>query len=221
MSAEGSARLPRRRRVSLRAVGIAVGVLVIAAMALDTTYKDADAPKPTAGGRAAFEPAQYGAKTYPKVVATLEQNAQPLPQLVAAMRKDPEAAGKQYGHREGNSPYSFATRGEGIAGATKAGLMEVRVPGVPKSTRVSIQVGPALNGTALRDAVGFISFNQFVNQVDFADAGTALNNQVKAKVLKAADAQDMTGKRVAFTGAFTALTPSVVTITPVKLEAGS
>jgi predicted lipoprotein len=221
MSAEGSARLPRHPRLGVRAVLIAVGVLVVVAMALDTTYKDADAPKPTAGGRAAFEPAQYGAKTYPKVAATLEQKAQPLPQLVAALRDDPEAAGKQYGHREGNSPYSFATRGEGIAGATKAGLMEVRVKGVPKSTRVSIQVGPALNGTALRDAVGFISFNQFVNQVDFADAATALNSQVKAKVLKGVDPQEMKGERVSFTGAFTALAPSVVTVIPTKLETGS
>jgi predicted lipoprotein len=221
MSAEGSARLPRHRRVGVRTVLIALGVLVLVAMALDTTYKDADAPKPTAGGRPAFEPAQYGAKTYPKVAATLEQKAQPLPNLVGALRDDPEAAGKQYGHREGNSPYSFATRGEGIAGDTKAGLMEVRVKGVPKSTRVSIQVGPALNGTSLRDAVGFISFNQFVNQVDFADAATALNSEVKAKVLKDVDAQDLKGKRVAFTGAFTALTPTVVTVTPTKLETGS
>jgi predicted lipoprotein len=221
MSAQETARLPRRRRVSLRAVGIALGVLVIAAIALDTTYKDADAPKPTAGGRPAFEPAQYGAKTYPKVAATIDQKAQPLPDLAAALDKDPEAAGKQYGHREGNSPYSFATSGEGIAGETKAGLMEVRVPGVPKSTRVSIQVGPAINGTALRDAVGFISFNQFVNQVDFADAATSLNSQVKTKVLKAVNAKDMKGKRVSFTGAFTALTPTVLTITPTKLETGS
>jgi predicted lipoprotein len=206
--------------LSTRLIAIACGVLLVAAMALDTTYKDSDAPKPTAGGRKPFEPAAYGAKTFPKAVATIEKNAKPLPELVPAMRKDLDAAGKQFGHREGNSPYSFATTGEGIAGDTKSGLMRVRVKGVPKSTTVSVQVGPAINGTAIRDAVGFISFNQFVNQVDFADAATALNNQVKAKVLKGVDAKTLKGKQVSFTGAFTAIGPTVVTVTPVKLATG-
>lgn len=204
-----------------RIIGIGVGVLVVAAMALDTTYKDSDAPKTVAGGRAAFEPAKYGAKTFPKASATIEQKAQPLAQLVAAMRKDLDAAGKQFGHHEGTSPYSFAASGAGVAGAAKSGLMPVRVAGVPKSTTVSLQVGPAINGTAIRDAVGFISFNQFVNQVDFADAATALNTEVKTKVLKGIDPQPLKGKRVSFVGAFTALGPTVVTITPVKLETGA
>ena len=190
-------------------------------MALDTTYKDSDAPKPTAGGREEFDPAEYGAKTYPKAVAAIEKEAQPLSELVPALRKDLDAAGEQFGHREGSSPYSFATKGEGVAGETKGGLMEVRVDGVPKSTTVSLQVGPAINGTAIRDAAGFINFNQFVNQVDFADAATALNNQVKAKVLKGVDPKALKGKKISFTGAFTALGPTVVTITPVKLETGA
>ena len=204
-----------------RLIGIGLAVLLVAAMALDTTYKDSDAPKTTAGGREAFAPAKYGAKTYPKAVAALEKEAQPLTELVPAMRKDLDAAGEQFGHREGSSPYSFATKGEGVAGETKSGLMRVRVAGVPKSTTVSLQVGPAINGTAIRDAAGFINFNQFVNQVDFADAATALNSQVKAKVLKGIDPKSLKGKTVGFTGAFTALGPTVVTITPVKLETGA
>jgi predicted lipoprotein len=204
-----------------RVIGIAVAVLVVAAMALDTTYKDSDAQKTTAGGREAFVPAKYGAETYPKAVAALEKEAQPLPQLVTAIREDLDAAGEQFGHHEGTSPYSFATSGEGVAGEAKSGLMPVRVAGVPKSTTVSLQVGPAINGTAIRDAAGFISFNQFVNQVDFADAATALNTQVKAKVLKGIDPQSLNGKRVSFIGAFTALGSTVVTITPTKLETGA
>ena len=72
--------------------------------------------------------------------------------------------------------------------------MPVRVAGVPKGTTVSLQVGPAINGTAIRDAAGFINFNQFVNQVDFADAATALNSEVKAKVLKGIDPRRSKGK---------------------------
>jgi predicted lipoprotein len=107
-----------------------------------------------------------------------------------------------------------------VAGKPADSLLPVKVKGL-KGTTVSLQIGPALNGTALRDAVGFIDFNQFVNQVDYADAGTALNTQVKQKVLKGLDRQSLKGKRVRFTGAFTYLAPTVVTVTPVRLEVGS
>ena len=33
-----------------------------------------------------------------------------------------------------------------------------------------MQVGPAINGTALRDATGLVNFNDFVNQVEYANA---------------------------------------------------
>jgi len=209
---------PAHRRLSARVVLIALTVLLIAAMALDTTWKSGTV-KVTAGGREAFNAAKYGRDAFPKVDAAITKAAVPLPTLLAALRKNQDAASKQYGHREGSSPPAFATSAEGIAGKTENGLMEVRVPGVPKTARVSVQVGPALNGTALRDGVGTIHFGQFVNQVDYASAATALNNEVKARVLKGFDAQAARGKAVKVVGVFTLLTPSVVTITPVSLEA--
>jgi len=215
--AAGSGASTGRRRISLRIVGIAVTALVVLAMALDTTYKKPG--ETTATGREAFDPARYGAETYPKAVAALEKSAVPIDELVPALVKDQEAASRQYGKRQGNSPYSFSTSGEGVAGKAEAGLMEVKVKGLPKSTRVSVQIGPAINGTAVRDAVGFIEFGQFVNQVEYAGAATALNDQVKAKVLKGIDPASLEGKRVSFLGAFSLVTPSVITVTPVKLEA--
>jgi predicted lipoprotein len=209
-----------RRRVSPRLIGWALAALVVIAMVLDTTYKKPDF-KVTAGGRPAFNRDQYGRQTYPKAVATLEKNAQPVPSLAAALEKDPNAAGEKFGHRAGNGPYSFAVRGDGVAGKVKDGVLPVRVKGVPKSTTVAIQTGPALPGTAIRDAVGFIEFGQFLNQVEFADAATALNTQVKAQVLKSLDAQSLQGKRIRFLGAFTSLTPTAITVTPVKVEAAS
>jgi len=209
-----------RRRVSPRLIGWGLAALVVIAIALDTTYKKPDF-KITASGRPAFNPDQYGRQTYPKAVATLEKNAQPLPSLVAALEKNADAAGEKFGHRAGNGPYSFAVRGDGVAGKVKDGVLAVNVKGVPKTTTVAIQTGPALPGTSIRDAVGFIQFGQFLNQVEFADAATALNNQVKAQVLKGLDPQSLQGKRIRFLGAFTSLAPTAVTITPVKVEAAS
>jgi predicted lipoprotein len=211
-----AARAPARRLLTPRVIGIALVVAVVAAMAIDTTYRTAG--ETTASGREAFDPARYGEETWPKAAAAIEDAAVPLPKLVAAMREDPDAAGEQYGKRQGTSPYSYSTSGEGAAGKAEGGLMPVRVKGVPKSTTVSIQIGPAINGTAIRDAAGFIEFGQFTNQVEYAGAATALNDQVKQQVLADVDPDALDGQRVSFTGAFSSVTPSVITITPTKLE---
>lgn len=219
MSAAASGDRPavaRRPRFNARVALWALAALVVVAIGLDTTYRDPDAP--TAAGEAAFDPQRFGEENFePKVVPALEERAVELTELIPALRDDQEGASEQFGHREGASPYNFSVRGEGVAGRAEGGLMPVKVRGL-KNTTVSIQVGPAINGTALRDASGLINFNQFVNQVDYADAATALNNQVKAKVLEGIDPKSLEGKRVSFLGAFTLLDPSVVTITPVQLE---
>lgn len=215
-AAAPGARAPARRSISPRVIGIALVVVVVAAMALDTTYKKAG--ETTATGREPFDPARYGQETYPKAVAAIEDAAVPLPKLVTAIRADPDAAGEQYGKRQGTSPYTFSTTAEGVAGKAEGGLMPVRVKGVPEGATVSLQIGPAVNGTAVRDAAGFIEFGQFTNQVEYAAAATALNEQVKQQVLADVDPAALDGQRVSFTGAFSSLTADVITITPTNLE---
>jgi predicted lipoprotein len=203
------------RTIPWRIIIAAAAVLVIAAMALDATWRSDKAARLT--GPPKFDPAAYRAKNFPKVVAAIDKRAVPVPKLAAALKKNPDAAGKKYGVRQGSSPYNFAVKGEGVAGKYASDLLAVKVPGA-KGVSVNLQVGPAMNGTSLRDAVGFITFDQFINQNDYADAGTALNDAVKAKVLKGVDGASLRGKRVAFTGAFTYLAPTVMTITPTRLE---
>jgi predicted lipoprotein len=209
------ARSPRWSRP--RAIGLAVLVLVLGAIAIDTEYRTPG--EVTAGGREAFDPATYAEETFPRVASTIETDAVPLPELHAALREDGDAAGEAYGKRQGTSPFTFATSAEGVAGTVKGGLLPVKVKGVPGSATVSLQVGPAINGTTVRDAAGFIEFGQFTNQVEYAAAATALNERVKQDVLAGVDPGALDGQRVSFTGAFSLITPDVVTITPVKLEA--
>jgi predicted lipoprotein len=209
---------PRKApRISARIVLWALAVVVLVVLALDTTTRSDKAPRIT-DAAAAFDAQRYGVKTYPKVVAAIEKKAVPLTTVAKAIKVSPDAAGKRYGARESaSSPYNFAVTGEGVAGTVNESLVPVKVKGL-KGTTVSLQVGPALNGTALRDVVGFINFNQFINQVDYADAATALNDQVKAKVLRGLDRPALKGKRVRFTGAFSYLAPTVITVTPIRLE---
>ncbi|MEU4536622.1 DUF2291 domain-containing protein [Streptosporangium sp. NPDC023825] len=206
-----------RRRIPARWIAVALAVALLAAIGFSTQYRSAESV--AAAGPRRFDPAAYGARTYEdRVVPAIERKAVELPVLVKAMNTDMEAAGKQYGVRHGNGPYTFAVEGVGRAGAVRSGLMHVTVPGLPPGTRVSLQVGPIINGTALRDAVGFISFGQFLDQVEYADAATALNDQMREKLLRNLDVPRLEGKKISFIGAFSFLTPSVVTITPVSIK---
>ncbi|MGA4686955.1 DUF2291 family protein [Micromonospora sp. AB353] len=199
-----------------RWLGLAAVLALVVAILVSTEYRSASAPSAAEAQR--FDPARYGAETYrSKVVPAVQKGATPLPELFAALAADKEAAGRKYGHRQGTGPWSFAVTGEGVAGPTTGSLMQVTGTGLPAQTRVQIQVGPAINGTALRDAAGFITFGQFLNQVEFADAATALNNEMRATLLADLKPADLAGQKITFTGAFSFVTPSVVTITPIEI----
>ena len=48
---------------------------------------------------------------------------------------------------------------------------------------MTLQIGPVVRGTALRDATGHVSFNQFTNQLEYADVSKEMNSRaIKAAV---------------------------------------
>jgi predicted lipoprotein len=123
-------------------------LMLLAAMALSTTYRDVDAAAP--GAEDAFDPKEFGSETYPEVADTIQQEAKPLADVLEAVAADPEQAGQELGRREGTSgAYSYSVEGQGTAGEVQQSLLPVTVPGLPKGTSVSLQIGPAINGTRL------------------------------------------------------------------------
>ncbi|TYB50553.1 DUF2291 domain-containing protein [Nonomuraea sp. PA05] len=197
-------------------IAAAVAVLVVL-MAADTEYRTVETAAAAAPKK--FDPAAFGAQNYQaKVVPAVQAAAVDLPVLLKALADDKEAAGQKYGKRQGTGPYTFAVKATGTAGEAKSGLLPVTVEGLPDDTRVSLQIGPAINGTALRDAAGYITFGQFTNQVEYADAATALNDEMRAKLLDGLDTAALDGETISFVGAFTLLTPQTVTITPVEIS---
>lgn len=194
-------------------------LLLLIAIAATTTYRSDSEAK--AGSKPKFDPAKYAAATFePKIVPAIKKNAVDITKLHQAIAADPEAAGKQYGQRAGTGPYNYAVKLTGTAGTAKSGLLQVKVRALDKA-RLSVQIGPAINGTALRDASGLVSFGQFTNQVEYADAATALNTLMKTQVLKSFDAAAVQGKRITVIGAMTPLTADLLTVTPVAIEVAS
>ena len=102
---------------------------------------------------------------------------------LALARANPDEAGRKYGYRakEGNEPWTFAVKIEGriVAAetASRAATISVDNAGDGKTAAI-VQIGPAMRGTALRDALDFVSFNDFKNQIDYAQFGKAFNQHV-------------------------------------------
>jgi predicted lipoprotein len=86
-----------------------------------------------------------------------------------------------------------------------------------KGANVQVVTGPVIVGTALRDAVKFIKFGDFTNQLNYADAATQLNSKVKSDVLAKVTAKDLVGKKVTFAGAFSLVAPGSILIVPTEL----
>jgi len=159
-----------------------------------------------------------------KVVPTMLEKAVDLPTVLAALDADVETAKKQYGSGDTGGATHFIVKGAGrvsrVESRSQNRSVSLVLPNYRGKADVAIQVGPAFRGMALRDAVGFIQFNQFVNQLQFADVGAELNDRVATAVVKDLDLATAQGKQVSFCGAFTLGDRAKIIITPVKLEAG-
>ena len=216
MSTFPSAAAPRRNKARLRAAvaGAAAAALVLA-MALDTRWVKngggSDAPP------GAFSPLAYGQQTFPAVQTAVQGRAVPAPVLAAAIAEDPAAAAKRYGVASGAGveyPVSFT----GTFGEGDSGNYDVAVPDMPAGVSVAVQTGPAIMGTDLRDGTGTIQFGQFVNQIDYQNAGSALNKEMKKRVLSKLDTTALKGKTATVVGVFQLTDPAKWLVTPVSLE---
>ena len=124
----------------------------------------------------------------------------PLPDVLALARKSPDEAGAKYGFRpkEGTSPWTLVAKIEGkiVAAetASRAATIDVDVDGDGKPD-ATIQIGPAMRGTALRDSLDFVSFNTFTNQIDFARFGKSFNQHVDRTLLQALPRDGLVGSQ--------------------------
>jgi predicted lipoprotein len=179
--------------------------------------------------QAAQVAAGFNASTYvdgiwqSKVVPTVHGKAVDAATLLAAIAANPEAAASKYGKTSGvGSPPAFLIKGTGtvtkVDPSSPTGPVTVALTRVPKPGQVTLVTGPVIAGTALRDAVGFIDFGQFPNQIDYADVATQLNNRVKTEVIGKLDRASLMGKRVTFEGAFALLTAAAISIVPTSLQ---
>ena len=172
-------------------------------------------------------PAGFDAGSYAEGIWTSQvlpyfaENARPVGDVVPAIIADLDGAGAQFGYRSGEgSPWSFVVSGTGEVTAknteSRAGTIELAVEGVAEP--VVIQIGPVIRGNAVRDALPFVSFKDFVNQLEYANAGKALT-ALAAEGFAANVEAIAIGDRVSFTGSISVSRGGdALLVTPVVLE---
>lgn len=215
MSAQASQVSQKLARLSRSVLwSVIAAVVVIGAIAFDTKVvkigSDADVRPQT------FSPETYGVSEFPKIKASIEERAADAVEVANALVADKAAAGKKYGVGAVNPviPVKFT----GTVVERKSNYNVVKVDGMPEGVAIRVQTGPAINGTDLRDATGTVEFGQFKNQIEYQNAGSALNNEMKKQVLANVDADALADKTVSVVGVFKLVNPKNWLVTPVGLE---
>ena len=221
--------MPRthRSRTRARIIGALALVVLVVAMALDTKFLTpaqvaAIAPRP-------FDPAQVATDLYGRAQDDLPGRAKPLGEVVPALQTDVAAAAKKYGATvPAEGSYVFPVKVTGtVAEATDASL-RLQVDGVPSQTPVLVPLSTAVNGTVVRDVMGF-KFADAPGQTDYQYVGDELKKLMLSSVESSVpDPASLKGKRVTVLGAVgvQATGRSVprakpVNVQPVSVEAGS
>lgn len=142
-----------------------------------------------------------------KVIAFFAGKTITASEVLAAANANLEAAGEKYGHREkqGNTPWTFATSVSGkivgVETTSRSGYVDVDTDGDAKAD-VRVQIGTAIKGTAIRDSLDFVNFNEFRNQIEWAQFGKSFNTRVNDTILSKLPREGLSGKTVKATGAF-------------------
>ncbi len=162
-----------------------------------------------------------------KVLPYAKAKAGPFADVTAAITANAHAAGAKYGFKEkgGSAPWTLLSTisGKIVAANTqsRAALIDVDTNG-DGTADAQVQIGPVIRGTAIRDSLDFVNFNDFTNQIDFAQFGKAFNTHLNAKVLNTLPRENLVGKQAQVLGAFPLpagaalplVTPLMIEVTP-------
>jgi predicted lipoprotein len=213
------------RWVSVLAAVMA-GALVCSCRFIPTADVAALAAGPSQS-KGAFDPDKMVAAEWAaKVVPYFEKRAGPFAEVRDLAAKSPDEAGARFGYKpkSGDSPWTLMVKLEGVIveanTESRAATIGVDATGKGKAD-VTVQIGPALRGTAIRDALDFVSFNDFTNQIDFARYGKAFNLYVNHETLEKLPRDSLVGRKVTLIGAYPLSSPSETPlVTPVEVTLG-
>ena len=186
----------------------AAGLLLASCRFIPTADVPALANAGAPNGAGAFDPDAMVASIWAsKVVPGFEKKAGPLLEVRALAAKSPDEAGAKFGYRakSEDTPWTYLVKFDGVIveanTESRAATIGVDASGQGKADAL-VQIGPAMRGTAIRDALDFVSFNDFTNQIDFARYGKAFNAHVNRETLEKLPRENLVGRKVTVVGAY-------------------
>jgi predicted lipoprotein len=222
--------MPETKKKSRRNLFIALGLIAVLLVAMVLNTKFLTPEELTATLPKKFDPAQSANELWTKAQTEVPANAQPLGEVVPAMQEDLKAAATQYkAVSPAEGTYAFPVKFDGTVEEASDASLRVSIPGVPPETTVIIPLTTAINGTAVRDAMGF-KFADAPGQTEFQFVGDELKKLMQAQVKSSvSDPAALKGKKVSGSGVVVVLSPTgtppppakPVNVQPVTIEAGA
>ena len=169
-----------------------------------------------------FDPVSYVDKIWEsKILPTIRNDSEEITFILDELFANKEIAEEKYGSRSGTGSYSFMVNGTGkiatLNTKSRVGTLAIELK-KKYDAQIFITIGPVIKKDSVRDAVKFIKFNDFVNQLDFAEVSRIIKTRVLNEVIGPLNIKDIEGKTINFEGAITFDRKDKIFITPTNLE---
>lgn len=210
------------KQLALPAACLVAALSLSACKIVKTDGGEGAAPAADASGDDARIASLLAETWEPKLVPAIHDRALPVADLRTALGAGLEDAGKAHGKpgSGAGAAWNFAVKGEGKVVSAK---LDTRARGMDLDTDgdgaadLTLQLGPVVKGSALRDFSPFYDFSNFRDQIEFAKLGRALNDAASAALV--VPEGDSTGKTVSFTGVIALKSATEAwLVTPIAIE---
>ncbi|MFA6849020.1 MAG: DUF2291 domain-containing protein [Selenomonadaceae bacterium] len=175
-------------------------------------------------GDVAFNAAENVADLWEsQAIPLLQKEAVDLPQFLTESNGNLKALAKKYGRYSmgDKGELSYVVKGQGkvmeVNREKKAGFLLMKIDGYDGPTIVKLQIGTVYKGSAVRDRLEFIKYEDYKNQVDWAKVSQSIHDVVNKKIIEKLDMDTLKGKNIKFIGCFTVDKADEILITPVEV----
>jgi predicted lipoprotein len=221
------------RRVSMKIKKLMITVLMIGIACLLFTSCTIVPIDPDAGerrdvisaGERAVDMDEYMATYLDSVIIPeIEERRVSFSQLLDAAQNSWNDAGELFGEKKGTigAIYNFIVHDTGVVKEvnteSRNGFIIIELENYQTNYEIRISIGPVLRGTAIRDSIKFVDFNQFVNQMDFAELANTFNRLGNENVLENVNIENLLGQTIEFTGSFGEPDDNEISIMPIFME---
>ncbi len=175
-----------------------------------------------------FQAAEYVEAIWDdQIIPLYEEHSVSFRTLVDALLSDRAAAIEQYAlARESGEPYYvFKVNGTAIVveydDTSRNGVLRVDLEPADGTVDLTLQVGPVIRGTAIRDSAEFIRFTDIGNQLQFAELANKLNERMRRDSVDSIDLAALVGGKISFLGVFrlgASESLEEIVVTPVRID---